>query len=66
MLPKSVRKAIFNSMAPSRVPAGTEIIKQGDEGTKFYILERGVCEVFVKKAEWGEEAKHVHTYHPGR
>ena len=65
-LPRAARKAIFTSMSPSSVSAGTEIIKQGDEGTNFYILERGTCEVFVKKAEWGDEPKHVHTYHAGR
>ena len=66
MLPKSARAAIFGSMAPIGVPSGTDIITQGDEGTKFYILERGTCDVLVAKEEWGPQPRKVLSYSPGR
>lgn len=66
MLPKAAKAAIFNSLAPSAVAAGTDIIQQGDEGSEFYILEQGACDVLIGKEEWGSEPKKVHSYSPGR
>lgn len=66
MLSKATRVAIFNSMAPCSVATGTHIIKQGDEGTKFYILEQGSCDVLIRKDEWGGEPRKVLSYAPGR
>jgi CRP-like cAMP-binding protein len=39
---------VFDAMAPKSVPAGTTIIKQGDPGDFFYVLDTGAAEVFVK------------------
>ena len=66
MLPKSAKAAIFGSMAPIGVPTSTDIITQGDEGTKFYILEAGCCDVLVSKEEWGPQPRRVLSYSPGR
>ena len=66
MLPKSAKAAIFGSLAPIGVLAGTDIITQGDEGTKFYILEAGCCDVLVAKEEWGPQPRKVLSYSPGR
>ena len=66
MLPKAAKAAIFNSLAPASMPPGTDIIKQGDEGSKFYILEQGACDVLICKEEWGPEPRKVHSYSPGR
>lgn len=48
MLLTPARLAIFNSMTPLHVEAGTDIIQQGQlNATKFYVLEKGNCDVFV-------------------
>ena len=66
MLSKSARLAIFNSMELQQVAAGTDIIAQGDEGTKFYVLKEGCCDVLIQKAELGLEPCKVLTYSAGR
>ena len=66
MLSKSARRAIFDSLAPQKVSSGSDIIQQGDEGTKFYILQDGSCDVFISKAEWGPLPRRVHSYVSGR
>ena len=61
------KQAIFSSMTPLRVPAGTAVITQGDADAKtFYVLEQGQCDVFVAKPEWGSQPRKVLTYQPGR
>lgn len=66
MLPKAARRAIFESMAPCSAPAGTVIIRQGDEGSQFYILEQGACDVLLASPEPGAEPRKMHSYSPGR
>ncbi len=67
MLSAPARRAIFLSMALQMVSAGTTIIKQGDEdATKFYVLEKGTCDVLVASDASGGVPKKVHTYPAGR
>lgn len=57
------RQAIFNSMTPLHVEAGTEVIQQGQQNaTKFYVLEKGNCEVFVSTEDSGLKPLKVHSY----
>lgn len=66
MLSLPARQAIISSMTPLTVKAGTDIIKQGDtNATKFYVLERGACDVFVESEAWSG-ARKVHAYRPAR
>lgn len=44
-LDASQRTDIFNAMFPVLHKAGESIIKQGDEGDNFYIIEEGTVEV---------------------
>ena len=61
------KQAIFSSMTPLRVPAGTAVITQGDADAKtFYVLEQGQCDVLVAKPEWGSQPRKVLTYQAGR
>lgn len=48
------------------VLAEVEIISQGDEGTKFYILAEGACDVLVRREDWGSEPRKVLSYALGR
>ena len=36
--------------------AGSTIIKQGDEGDNFYVINTGECEIFVQKGDVRTEA----------
>ncbi|CCH60976.1 hypothetical protein TBLA_0D04800 [Henningerozyma blattae CBS 6284] len=38
---------VINSLKEEKVNAGTEIIKQGDEGDYFYIVENGTVDFYV-------------------
>ena len=57
------KHAIVESMAPVQVDAGDTIIQEGEEGSDFYIVEKGCFTVF-KKDEDGEESE-VGTCQPG-
>lgn len=48
---------ILDAMFEKRVKANDFIIKQGDDGDNFYVIESGVYNAYV-----GEDNKHVHTY----
>ena len=37
---------VLDAMFPTNFEPGDIIIKQGDDGDNFYILESGVCEVY--------------------
>ncbi|KAK9817313.1 hypothetical protein WJX72_012521 [[Myrmecia] bisecta] len=64
-LASPARQAIFGSMTALMVRAGTNIITQGDtDASKFYVLERGTCDVYVDTQPLGT-AKKVHTYASG-
>lgn len=46
-LDESQKKEIFDAMAEVRVTAGEDIIKQGDQGDYFYVLDSGEFDVYV-------------------
>ncbi|XP_055619326.1 cAMP-dependent protein kinase type II regulatory subunit isoform X3 [Toxorhynchites rutilus septentrionalis] len=48
-----VLDAMFEKIAKSK----DYIIKQGDDGDNFYVIESGVYKAYV-----GEDQKHIHTY----
>ena len=67
MLSLPARQAIFRSMALQMVSGGTTIISQGDtDATKFYVLEKGTCDVLISSDATGNVLKKVHTYTSGR
>jgi hypothetical protein len=49
---------------PLSMPAGENVIKQGDIGDTFYLLESGTVDVYIKKG--GADEIKVHTYKPGK
>jgi cAMP-dependent protein kinase regulator len=48
---------ILDAMFEKKVKANDFIIKQGDDGDNFYVIESGIYKAYV-----GEDNKHVHTY----
>lgn len=46
-LDENERSDIFDAMFPVNVRQGESIIKQGDEGDNFYVIDQGEVEVFV-------------------
>jgi cAMP-dependent protein kinase regulator len=67
MLSLPARQAIFRSMALQMVSAGTTIIAQGEtDATKFYVLEKGTCDVLISSDVTGNMPKKVHTYTSSR
>lgn len=46
-----------------QVPQGHEVIRQGDKGDLFYVVERGEFDVFVADGT-GAPRQRVHTYAP--
>ena len=67
MLTREAKRAIFASMEPLMVSAGTAIITQGDEdASTFYVLEIGNCDVFVCNESTGGQPLKVHSYTSGR
>ena len=64
---RTTKQAIFESMTPLEVPAGTSIIKQGDRDAKtFYVLASGSCGVLRPTPDWGTEPRQVLPYDPSR
>ncbi len=62
------RDAIINVMEPISVEKGTWVIKQGDKGDKFYVIDTGSFEVRVLgvgKAADPSGGDVVHVYHSG-
>lgn len=47
------RTDIFDAMFPVVIPAGGTIIKQGDEGDNFYVIDQGEVEIFVHETYVG-------------
>lgn len=45
------KRLVINSLQEKSVPSGTTIIKQGDEGDYFYIVESGTVEFYVNNSK---------------
>ena len=45
-LDEKQHQIVLDAMFPKEFAPGDTIIKQGDDGDNFYILESGVCEVY--------------------
>lgn len=48
-------RSIVDAFEPVNVPAGTYIIRQGDPGDLFYVVQSGVLDIFIKNQ--GVESK---------
>jgi cAMP-dependent protein kinase regulator len=48
------RSQVADALKPKEVTKGTEIIKQGDHGQEFFIIEEGTCKA-VKKMDGAED-----------
>lgn len=42
---------LVKAMFECHFQAGDVVIREGDEGDNFYIVESGVCQVFVNSAK---------------
>uniref|UniRef100_A0A2M4BRY2 cAMP-dependent protein kinase type II regulatory subunit n=2 Tax=albitarsis series TaxID=58233 RepID=A0A2M4BRY2_9DIPT len=56
-LDKEQMNEVLDAMFEKIVQAKDYIIKQGDDGDNFYVIESGTYYAYV-----GEEQKHIHTY----
>lgn len=52
---KDQRKILFNAMFEKKVTSGDVIIRQGDDGDNFYVIEKGEYDIFVKDASGTEK-----------
>jgi len=50
-LEEEERQAVFNAMFEVRYKKGDIIIRQGDEGDNFYVVEDGECDIYVSKPD---------------
>jgi len=48
-LEEEERKGLFSAMVEVHYKVGDIIIRQGDEGDNFYVVDSGVCDIFVSK-----------------
>jgi MFS family permease len=46
-LPPAVLEQLARELRPVHVPAGTEIVRQGEHGDRFYVVQRGQVDVRV-------------------
>jgi MFS family permease len=46
-LPSPVLEQLARELQPVHVPAGTEIVRQGERGDRFYVVQRGRVDVRV-------------------
>ncbi|XP_066916073.1 cAMP-dependent protein kinase type II regulatory subunit-like isoform X2 [Clytia hemisphaerica] len=53
---KEQRQVLFNAMFEKKVTQGETIIRQGDDGDNFYVIDKGEYDIFVKDSN-GEEKK---------
>lgn len=51
------RAQVFDAMFQVEFESGAVVIKQGDEGDNFYVIDTGDCDIFVQKGD--EEPKKV-------
>lgn len=56
-LDKEQMNEVLDAMFEKIVKAKDYIIKQGDDGDNFYVIESGIYKAYV-----GEDQKHIHTY----
>tara|TARA_B110000091_G_scaffold195050_1_gene221380 strand:+ start:5706 stop:6689 length:984 start_codon:yes stop_codon:yes gene_type:complete len=47
MLPKRVVRSMVDAMGAYIIEPGVEVIKQGDKGDYFYVIETGECDVII-------------------
>ncbi|GLV40535.1 Protein kinase cAMP-dependent regulatory subunit type 2 [Carabus blaptoides fortunei] len=59
-LDKEQMQDVLDAMFEKKVSAGDYIIKQGDDGDNFYVIQDGIFHAYV--AEPGGEPKRIHTY----
>ena len=57
-------KGIVDAFQPEAVKAESFVIKQGEQGEKFYVVESGSLDIFVKNSS-GENQKVGNTLGPG-
>ena len=52
-------------MKPLKVPAGTYIIREGDDGDDFFVIEEGIFNIFRRenKADVSSDGKLILTLH---
>ncbi|XP_063242250.1 cAMP-dependent protein kinase type II regulatory subunit [Bacillus rossius redtenbacheri] len=60
-LDKEQTQNVLDAMFEKKVISDEYIIRQGDDGDNFYVIESGVYEVYVQ-SEHDQEPKHIHTY----
>jgi hypothetical protein len=53
-LPRLALERVARQLIPLSAAEGTELITQGDEGDRFYVLDEGACDVLV-------DGRHVAT-----
>ncbi|XP_039450285.1 cAMP-dependent protein kinase type II regulatory subunit isoform X3 [Culex pipiens pallens] len=56
-LDKEQMNEVLDAMFEKIVKSKDYIIKQGDDGDNFYVIESGIYKAYV-----GEDQKHIHTY----
>ena len=46
-LPELALERVARQLVPVAADAGSEVIRQGDEGDRFYVIDDGRCDVLV-------------------
>jgi cAMP-dependent protein kinase regulator len=59
-LDKEQMQEVLDAMFERVVEEGDLVIKQGDDGDNFYVIQNGIFHALV--GEPGQEPKHIHTY----
>ncbi|XP_066249756.1 cAMP-dependent protein kinase type II regulatory subunit [Euwallacea similis] len=60
-LDKDQMNEVLDAMFEKRVNKGDIVIKQGDDGDNFYVIQSGVFFAFVQ-SDPSQEPVHIHTY----
>ncbi|KAJ8941669.1 hypothetical protein NQ314_010314 [Rhamnusium bicolor] len=60
-LDKEQMQEVLDAMFERKVQEDELVIKQGDDGDNFYVIENGVFHALVA-SDPSEEPKHIHTY----